>query len=128
MKQTQPRRDLSRFRVDRLIGRGYASRVYAAHDATSDGPMALKVYKKADLCPLNVHQIRREMRIHSALRHGTVLRMYAAFEDDESLFMALEFCAKGDLYNYLKNKGRALSETQVRSAACYSACPFCFGF
>ena len=115
--QTSPRatcRSLARFRVDRLIGRGYASRVYAAHDTASSTPMALKVYRKAELCPLNVHQIKREMRIHSALAHPSVLALYAAFEDDEHLFMALEFCAKGDLYNYLKSKGRALSETQAR--------------
>jgi serine/threonine protein kinase len=106
-------RDLRRFAVSKLIGRGYASRVYAALDAATNTLMALKVYRKADLCPLNVHQIRRETVIHAALAHDTVLPLFAAFEDNASIFMALEFCEKGDLYNYLKSKGRALSEMQV---------------
>ena len=66
------------------------------------------------LCPLNVHQVRREVLVHSSLAHENILPLYAAFEDDASVFLVLEFCAKGDLYGYLRSKGRALSEAQVR--------------
>jgi serine/threonine protein kinase len=108
---------LHRLEIERLVGRGYASRVFKASDTVTGTTVALKVYRKADLCPLNVHQIRREVLIHSRLNHPTVLPLFAAFEDANSIYMALEYCSKGDLYNYLRKKGHALSETQVSTHA-----------
>lgn len=111
------RRDLARFTAGRLIGRGYASRVYEARDAATGATVALKVYRKAKLCPLNFHQIRREVRIHAAFSHPGILALYAAFEDDGAIYLALEHCAKGDLYNYLRQRGTALTESQARPFA-----------
>lgn len=116
----KPRRELARFDVQRVIGRGYASRVYQCVDKVSGQEVALKVYHKANLCPLNFHQIKREMLIQSRLDHPNVLSIYAAFDDSENVYMVLEFAAKGDLYNYLRHKGRKLTEGQVSDHPCYS--------
>jgi hypothetical protein len=49
--------------------------------------------------------------------------MHAAFEDDDAIFLVLEHCAKGDLFNYLRHRGKALTEGQVGGCTflCYSA-------
>lgn len=107
-------RDLKRFRIRRVVGRGYASRVYECLDLVSNTNVALKVYHKADLCPLNFHQIKREMLIQSSFVHPNILGIYAAFNDAENVYMVLEYAAKGDLYHYLRHKGRRLTERQVR--------------
>ena len=45
-----------------------------------------------------VLQVEREIRIHSQLRHKYVVRLYAAFEDSENIYLAQEF-ASGELQN-----------------------------
>lgn len=112
---------LERFHVRHIIGRGYASSVYECLDRVSNTTVALKVYRKEDLCPLNFHQLKREMLIQSNFRHPNILAIYAAFDDIKNVYMVLEYAAKGDLYNYLRHKGRRLSECQ---AAKYVIEPF----
>lgn len=97
----------------RMIGRGYASRVWQCTDTVTGDTVAVKVYHKSDLCPLNHHQIHREAVIHSSIRHPNILPFLGTFSDPENIYMVLQFCLKGDLYSYLKQKGRALSENQV---------------
>ena len=110
-------RSLHRVEFVRMIGRGYASRVWQCTDTETGDTVAVKVYHKSDLCPLNHHQIHREALIHSSIKHPNILPFLGTFSDPENIYMVLHFCPKGDLYSYLKQKGRALSENQV----CFTA-------
>ena len=38
-------------------------------------------------------QVEREIRIHTALNHESIIQLYAAFEDDAHVYMAQEFAA-----------------------------------
>ena len=38
---------------------------------------------------------RAEIRLHSQLRHPNIIQLYAAFEDDNYVFMVTEFAAGG---------------------------------
>lgn len=93
--------------------------MFEAVDQVTGETIALKAYHKARLCGLNLHQIHREIRIHAAFSHRSILRMHAAFEDDAAIFLVLEHCPKGDLFNYLRLRGKTLTESQV----CCSAVP-----
>lgn len=108
-------RCVERLAFKRLIGRGYASRVWECIDHTNGARRAVKVYRKRDLCPLNLHQIKREALIHSSIAHETcnVLPFFGSFSDVDHVYMILDYCAKGDLYNYLRAKQRSLSESQA---------------
>jgi Protein kinase domain len=99
-----------------MIGRGYASRVWHCTDTYTGAAVAVKVYHKQNLCPLNHHQIHREAHIHGSISHPNILPFLGNFSDAENIYMVLQYCSKGDLYSYLKQKGRALSESQVRNA------------
>ncbi len=48
-------------------------------------------------------QIERELRIHSALHHENICKCYGFFHNEENLYVALEYCPGGNLYE-LKNK------------------------
>lgn len=85
---------------------------------------AVKVYRKCDLCPLNLHQIQREALIHGSIAHPCVLPFFGSFSDVDHVYMILDYCAKGDLYNYLRAKRRSLTDSQVRSSTAFVSSKF----
>lgn len=108
-----------RLAFKRLIGRGYASRVWECIDHVNGARRAVKVYRKRDLCALNLHQIQREALIHGSIAHPCVLPFFGSFSDVDHVYMILDYCAKGDLYNYLRAKRRSLTDSQVRLSTAY---------
>ena len=38
-------------------------------------------------------QVEREIRLHSCLQHDSIISLYAAFEDDQHVYLAQEFAA-----------------------------------
>ena len=62
-----------------------------------------------------VSQLRREIEIHSHLRHENILRMYGFFFDEKRVYIIMEYAAAGELYCILRNRG-PLTE---REAAVY---------
>ena len=61
-----------------------------------------------------VNRVKQEVGIHSGLRHPSVLKLYAYFEDDDFVYLVLELCENGELQRYLKALGHPLSEDEVR--------------
>ena len=54
--------------------------------------------------------MRREVRIHAALDHPNVLRLFAAFEDDAGVYLVTEHAARGDVFGELDRRGGTMSE------------------
>ncbi|KAI7842591.1 hypothetical protein COHA_003695 [Chlorella ohadii] len=96
---------LSDFALNKQLYKGKASTLYQATDKVSSTVVALKSYSKRRLSDLNWYQVEREIRLHSQLRHPHIIQLYAAFEDDNYVFMVTEFAAGGDLYEDLKRAG-----------------------
>jgi len=110
------------YRLHKQLYKGKASLLYKATCLQSGLPVALKLYRKARLSVLNwyqarftsdspfsswhVHdahfpgdvlrfnlQVQREIRIHSQLQHENIIQLYAAFEDREHVYLALEYAS-----------------------------------
>jgi serine/threonine protein kinase len=61
------------FEIGRPLGKGKFGRVYLAREKRSKFVVGLKVLKKSALQKFNIeHQLRREIEIHSRLRHPNV--------------------------------------------------------
>ena len=56
--------------------------------------VALKLYVKELLHPVHHHQVRREIRIHSSIRHPNIVELYGSFEDDEHYYLVMEYVNK----------------------------------
>ena len=109
------------FELQKQLYKGRASLLYKAVCKVSGIFVALKLYRKARLSQLNWYQVRtfpatflhayqfrsgsmlkhlwgalqvqREIRIHSQLQHEHIVAFYAAFEDSEHVYLALEYAA-----------------------------------
>lgn len=50
-----------------------------------------------------------------ALKHENILRLYKHFEDADTVYLLLEYCAKGELYQLLRTRrGRRFPEDMAR--------------
>ena len=102
------------FEIKKLLGEGALSTVIAAACIYTNIPVAIKVYHKERLAPLNYRQVAREIEVHtSLLPHPNIVKLYAAFEDNEGLYLVQEFASGGDLYKELSKRGGHFSESSV---------------
>lgn len=94
--QTKKAWSLSDFDIGRPLGKGKFGNVYLAREKRSKFICALKVlFKKTIIESDFLHQVRREVEIHTRLRHPNILRMYGYFHDEERVYLLLEFAPKG---------------------------------
>ncbi|CAI0561309.1 unnamed protein product [Linum tenue] len=97
---------LKNFEIGRPLGRGKFGRVYVAREVKSKYIVALKVLFKEQIDKYRIHhQLRREMEIQSTLKHPNVLRLYGWFDDDDRIFLILEYAHGGELYGVLRERG-----------------------
>lgn len=46
----------------------------------------------------------REVEIHKRLKHENIIRLYTAVEDNNYIYLVLEYAAKGNLFYSIRNK------------------------
>lgn len=86
--------------------------VYAA-DTIAGERVAIKALDKAMIKRSNMAlRVRNEVSIHHQLRHPNILKLLHFFEDSENVYMVMELCAGGELYQKMKKTG-PFGETEV---------------
>lgn len=82
-QQAQKAWSLQDFEIGRELGQGKFGQVYLAREKNSKMVVALKVLVKEQLKAAGVaHQLKKEVEIHSRIRHNNILPLYATFQDD----------------------------------------------
>eukprot|EP00357_Protocruzia_adherens_P017024 CAMPEP_0114975628 /NCGR_PEP_ID=MMETSP0216-20121206/2213_1 /TAXON_ID=223996 /ORGANISM="Protocruzia adherens, Strain Boccale" /LENGTH=695 /DNA_ID=CAMNT_0002336447 /DNA_START=23 /DNA_END=2110 /DNA_ORIENTATION=+ len=105
---------LADYEVLTPLGRGAHSYVYEVRCRRTDRKFGLKVIDKQKLKQQKLtRRLIDEIEIHSELKHGSVVELYHFFEDTESVYMLLDLCKGGELYTYIKQKGK-LDEEETR--------------
>ncbi|KAL4855894.1 3-phosphoinositide-dependent protein kinase 1 [Chlorella vulgaris] len=109
---------LADFELLRRIGDGSYSHVVLARHRASNKEYALKVVDKQYIVRHRVvDYIRRERQILDTLQYDGIATLFFTFQDAYSLYMGLEYCPNGELYDQIRLQGR-LPEA---SAAVYAA-------
>jgi calcium-dependent protein kinase len=76
----------------------------------------LKVITKQGLTPQMKDQIAREILIQSYLSHPHIVAIYGHCHDEQNVFLLLEACLGGNLFQKLKaTEGKGLPEKEVAS-------------
>eukprot|EP01112_Ceratiomyxa_fruticulosa_P001512 TRINITY_DN1169_c1_g1_i1.p1 TRINITY_DN1169_c1_g1~~TRINITY_DN1169_c1_g1_i1.p1 ORF type:complete len:771 (-),score=177.21 TRINITY_DN1169_c1_g1_i1:104-2416(-) len=97
--------DISEYEVGKLVGSGSFGQVYAAK--TKNGyPVAIKIIEKKRAIR---QRVEAEERIHSSLKHPSIIEFLHRFEDQQKVYFVLEL-AKGNLYKFLLSRTQPLSE------------------
>jgi len=106
-----------RYRTERLLGRGGMAVVYLAHDAELERPVAVKVlgapFAQDEAF---VRRFRQEATTAAGLAHPNVVHVFDAGEDDERLFIVMEYVEGEALDAVLAREGPLDPERVVELA------------
>ncbi|KAK5994147.1 Serine/threonine-protein kinase ark1 [Cladobotryum mycophilum] len=108
---------LGMFEIGRPLGKGKFGRVYLVKHRPSGYVCALKVLSKEEIKQEGAEtHVRREIEVHSNLRHPGVLSFLCWFHDSRRIFLVLEYAPGGELFKSLQREGR-FSEAKAANYA-----------
>ncbi|KAI4838984.1 calcium-dependent protein kinase 3 [Plasmodium brasilianum] len=85
------------------IGKGTYGCVYKATDKMLKISRAVKVVSKKKL--KNIPRFRQEIDIMKNLDHPNVIKLLETFEDEEQIYLVMELCTGGELFDKIVKKG-----------------------
>lgn len=97
----------------KVIGEGHFGRVLLAKDRRTREKFAVKVIKRNQSEVRNATLIQRELEILRLVHHENVVRLYDLFDSDAKLYLVLEHCSGGHLFEVLSNKQMFYSEERA---------------
>lgn len=102
------------FELGKIYGVGSYSKVVRARKKDSGVIYALKIMDKKFITKENkTSYVKLERIVLDQLDHPGIVRLFFTFQDTFSLYMALESCEGGELFDQITRKGR-LSEDEAR--------------
>jgi serine/threonine protein kinase len=93
---------ITQFVVKESLHVGYASKVYSATCTLSNKHVVIKHYRLGSLTILERIHLYREMTIHAQLNHPNIVQFYAAFKENQNVYLVIEYIQGMTLRNYLK--------------------------
>ncbi|CAO2833211.1 unnamed protein product [Amaranthus hypochondriacus] len=102
------------FELGKIYGVGSYSKVVRARKKDTGVVYALKIMDKKFITKENkTAYVKLERIVLDQLDHPGIVRLFFTFQDTFSLYMALESCEGGELFDQITRKGR-LSENEAR--------------
>ncbi|XP_028770223.1 3-phosphoinositide-dependent protein kinase 1 isoform X2 [Neltuma alba] len=102
------------FELGKIYGVGSYSKVVRAKKKDTGSVYALKIMDKKFITKENkTAYVKLERLVLDKLDHPGIVRLFFTFQDTFSLYMALESCEGGELFDQITRKGR-LSEDEAR--------------
>lgn len=126
-----------RFDIIRKLGQGTYGKVQLGINKKTGQEVAIKTIKKCKIeTEADLIRIRREVQIMSSVRHPNIVHIYEGnfhffqsffsfiesvcdyflflvFENSEKMILVMEYCAGGELYDYLSQQ-KVLQEDEAR--------------
>ena len=92
---------------------GSFSKIYQATHLPTGEKVAIKVLNKSQLNSNqnNYNKAQKEILILKKMFHKNIIKLYEILETFERIYLVMEFCEGGDLYNYILTRGH-LTERQ----------------
>ncbi|CAK63641.1 unnamed protein product (macronuclear) [Paramecium tetraurelia] len=90
---------------DKILGKGAYGIVLLAKTLNSGKQFDAKIINKKSLSPTDIVNLRNEINIQSKLSHANIVSMVDACEDNDYLYMLLEYCNGGCLFTNMQLNG-----------------------
>lgn len=87
----------------KVVGEGAFGKVYVAQDKGSQKTVAVKSIQKS--ASSEISKMQEEISIISLLDHPNVVRLYESFQDSRSIYLVMELCDGGELFERIVEVG-----------------------
>ena len=99
----------------KFLGKGGFAKVYELVSSDTNQQYACKFIPKDRISKHHIKQkLMSEIKIHRCLRHENVVQFCHFFEDDEQIYILLEYCRNNSLTEVLRRRKR-LTEIEAQS-------------
>ena len=93
------------FQKIKFLGEGKFGQVFLALHKKSNCLFAIKKIKKKTIVQNDlINQFTMEIKLQLYLDHPNILKLYNIFDDEEHIYLLLEYMEEGTLYSQLKKK------------------------
>lgn len=106
---------LNDFEILTQVGKGASGRVYLVKDRLNDERLALKVIEKSSVYENDDayrHALDERLVLEMACDHPFILNLRYAFQTQRRLYLVTEYCDGGDLFDYLRKRGKPFKEQE----------------
>ena len=99
--------------LNELMIEGALCQIYHGTHIPTGEKVAIKVFNKLKLNSEknNMVKVEKEISIFKKMFHKNIIKLYEIMETTQRIYLVMEYCDGGDLYNYILTKGH-LSERQ----------------
>ena len=98
------------YEIKEPLGRGKFGLVKLGVHKESGREVAIKIINKKLLSSLDVQQVKSEIDILKIAKHPNIIKLYDVFENEQYIYIIMEYCAGGDLFSYIEKRGFKLKE------------------
>ena len=105
------------YTIKQQLGEGSFGRTFLAVDQGTGKEIAMKILPKSMIsCADSIEDVDREVEIMKQLSgHNHVCEFFDAFEDKETVFIAMEVCKGGELYDAVQERKGNYTEDEAAS-------------
>lgn len=107
-----PFNSLSEFYFIKKLGKGAFSRVYLVRHKNGK-KYALKHIQYNSLHKTDKNNVQNEIKIHKRITHPNIVQFYNYFFDNGDLFLVLEYCKDGNLFQTIHDSEKKLSKSKI---------------
>ncbi|KAF5325138.1 hypothetical protein D9619_009962 [Psilocybe cf. subviscida] len=88
------------------IGKGSFATVYKGYHEETRSDVAVKAVKRDSLSTKLFENLQSEIQILKQLRYRHITKLLDIVRAEKHIYLVMEYCAGGDLTNYIKKRGR----------------------
>ena len=95
------------YNIQEIIGKGTFSVVKLGENKLTKEKVAIKIMEKNKIINQeDLIRIQREIEMLKGLNHPNVIKIYKILEDSKKIYIIMEYCENGELFNRIVSKRR----------------------
>ena len=101
------------YEIKQVLGKGKFGLVKLGVHRINGRRVAIKIINKKLVTSIDRQQVKTEIDILKIAKHPNIIKLYDVFENENYIYIIMEYCAGGDLFTYLEKRGFRLPETRA---------------
>ena len=110
---TQQKSLFDKYEVKQKIGKGKFGLVKCGINKETKKPVAIKIMAKKNMDKSDLELAKVEIDILKIGQHPNIIKLYDIYENENYIYIIMEYCSGGDLLSYFEYNDYELPETKV---------------